>query len=435
MNFEKMNDLIISERILNARKSRKLTQEDFCDEFSEKVSLDKFRLSNLENGKRNKKKNPHFLTEAYIEFYSELLGVSNEEFLFGNLEDKKSLIKLILLNIFMNADSQAYRTDIPQVEQTPIFDIDIASDKEFFRLAFLNLPEERYGDYHNQSQKYFIDLESGTDMNLSDMKTYREKVAGVLKEIDSFFYSERFASFYISLMDGRSIFSEQSSILLRILLGNFDFACDFLKRESNSEIIRCNGVDLRKPNVEYFYIDNYLNSLGNFSASVTDWKETSFILFINAFNEFLELHLELFVDFFSKNVFNKSLKQLSNDYINTLFSGKEFTELLNNIYLRDQFLMERMIGHNFSRAMIQKFSLVKENSIKLKKIGRTYPTTVKKLEDFYELDHLRNQRDIYDLDKYLYDFENMTVLFANSGQKYNSGGLFLPSYFDIISLK
>lgn len=435
MNFEKMIDGMIAERIINARKSRKLTQEAFCDKFSEKVSLDKFRLSNLENGKRNKKKNPHFLTEAYIEFYSELLGVSDEEFLFGNLEEKKSLIKLILLNIFMNADSQAYRSDIPQVEQTPIFDIDIASDKEFFRLAFLNLPEEKYGDYHTKSQKYFIDLASGTDINISDMKTYREKVAGVLKEIDSFFYSERFASFYTSLMDGRSIFSEQSSILLRILLGNFDFACDFLKRKSNSETIRCNGVDLRQPSVEYFYIDNYLNSVGNFSASVIDWKEVSFVLFINAFNEFLELYLELFVDFFSKNIFNKSLKQLSNDYVNTLFAGKEFTELLNNIYLKDQFLMERMIGHNFSRAMIQKFSLVKENSIKLKKIGRTYPTTVNKLEDFYELDHVKSQRGVYDLDKYLYDFENMTVLFANSGQKYASGGLFLPSYFDISSLK
>lgn len=97
--------------------------------------------------------------------------------------------------------------------------------------------------------------------------------------------------------------------------------------------------------------------------------------------------------------------------------------------------MERMIGHNFSRAMIQKFSLVKENSIKLKKIGRTYPTTVNRLEDFYELDHVKSQRGVYDLDKYLYDFENMTVLFANSGQKYASGGLFLPSYFDITSLK
>ncbi|MDO4634645.1 MAG: helix-turn-helix transcriptional regulator [Streptococcus sp.] len=435
MNFEKMIDGMIAERIIDARKSRKLTQEAFCDKFSEKVSLDKFRLSNLENGKRNKKKNPYFLTEAYIEFYSDLLGVSNEEFLFGNLEEKKSLIKLILLNIFMNADSQAYRSDLTQVEQTPIFDIDIASDKEFFRLAFLNLPEEKYGDYHKKSKMYFINLASGTDIKISDMKTYREKVAAVLKEIDSFFYSERFASFYTSLMDGRSIFSEQSSILVRILLGNFDFAFDFLKRKSNSETIRCKGVDLRQPRVEYFYIDNYLNSVGNFSASVTDWKEVSFALFINAFNEFLELYLASFVDFFSKNFFNKSLKQLSNDYVNTLFAGKEFTKLLNNIYLKDQFLMGRMIGHNFSRAMIQKFSLVKENSIKFKKIGRTYPTTVNRLEEFYELDRVKTQRGVYDLDKYLYDFENMTLLFANSGQKYASGGLFIPSYFDITSLK
>lgn len=60
MNFEKMIDGMIAERIINARKSRKLTQEAFCDKFSEKVSLDKFRLSNLENGKRNKKEKPPF---------------------------------------------------------------------------------------------------------------------------------------------------------------------------------------------------------------------------------------------------------------------------------------------------------------------------------------------------------------------------------------
>ncbi|WP_250543958.1 helix-turn-helix domain-containing protein [Streptococcus salivarius] len=435
MNFEKMNDLIISERIINARKSLNLTQEAFCDKFSDKVSLDKFRLSSLENGKRNKKKNPHFLTEAYIEFYSELLDISEEEFLFGNLKEKKNFIKLILLNVFMNADSQAYRSDIPQVEQTPIFDLAMASDEEFFRLAFMNLPKEKYGDYHNQSQHYFIDLSSGTNTNLSDMKIHREKVADLLKEIEPFFYSERFALFYTSLMDGRSIFSEQSSILLRILLGNFDFACDFLKRKSNSETIRSNGVDLRQPDVEYFYIDNYLNSVGNFSASATDWKEVSFSLFTDAFNEFLDSHIESFMEFFSKNIFNKSLKKLSNDYVNDLFSGEEFTKLLNDIYLKDQFLMKRMIGHNFSRAMIQKFSLVKENSIKLKKAGRTYPEIVRSLEDFYELDLAESQHRVYDLDKYLYDFENMTVLFANNGQKYDSGGLFLPSYFDITLLK
>ncbi|HFR3426752.1 TPA: XRE family transcriptional regulator, partial [Streptococcus suis] len=356
--------------------------------FSEKVSLDKFRLSNLENGKRNKKKNPHFLTEAYIEFYSELLGVPSEGFLFGNLEEKKSLIKLILLNIFMNADSQAYRTDIYQVEQTPIFDLAMDSDVEFFRLAFLNLSKDEHENEHNQAQQYYMCLANGGEINLSDMRTCRDKIANLLKEKDSFFYSGRFALLYASLMDGESIFSEQSSILLRILLGNFDFGCDFLKRKSNSETIRCNGVDLRQPSVEYFYIDNYLNCVGNFSASATDWREISFTLFITAFNEFLELHLEVFMAFFSNHVFNRSLKQLSNEYINTLFSGKEFTELLNNIYLKDQFLMNRMIGHNFSRAMVQKFSLVKENSIKYKKTDMAFPTSSGRLEDFYDLEHI-----------------------------------------------
>lgn len=435
MNFEKMNDLIISERIIKARKLQKLTQEAFCDKFSEKVSLDKFRLSNLENGKRNKKKNPHFLTEAYIEFYSELLGVPSEGFLFGNLEEKKSLIKLILLNIFMNADSQAYRTDIYQVEQTPIFDLGMDSDVEFFRLAFLNLSKDEHENEHNQAQQYYMCLANGGEINLSDMRTCRDKIANLLKEKDSFFYSGRFALLYASLMDGESIFSEQSSILLRILLGNFDFGCDFLKRKSNSETIRCNGVDLRQPSVEYFYIDNYLNCVGNFSASATDWREISFTLFITAFNEFLELYLEVFMAFFSNHVFNRSLKQLSNEYINTLFSGKEFTELLNNIYLKDQFLMNRMIGHNFSRAMVQKFSLVKENSIKYKKTDMAFPTSSGRLEDFYDLEHIENQSGVYNLDKYLYDFENMTMLFANSGQKFESGGLFLPSYFEITLLK
>ncbi|HER6271241.1 TPA: helix-turn-helix domain-containing protein, partial [Streptococcus pyogenes] len=80
MNFEKMIDGILAEKIKNARKSMKMTQEQFCEEFELKVSIDKFRLSSLENGKRNKKKNPHFLTESYIEFFSELLNISPEEF-------------------------------------------------------------------------------------------------------------------------------------------------------------------------------------------------------------------------------------------------------------------------------------------------------------------------------------------------------------------
>ena len=64
MNFERMIDSMLAGKIKKARKSLKMTQEQFCEKYEIQVSIDKYRLSNLENGRRNKKKNPHFLTES-----------------------------------------------------------------------------------------------------------------------------------------------------------------------------------------------------------------------------------------------------------------------------------------------------------------------------------------------------------------------------------
>lgn len=127
------------------------------------------------------------------------------------------------------------------------------------------------------------------------------------------------------------------------------------------------------------------------------------------------------------------MKQLTNTYIKKIFSGDEFTKLLNTIYLNDQFTVGRMTGHNFARAIIQKFSLIRDNSEKLQYKGMDFPSD-ETLEVFYDISYAEKCEDKYTLSKYLYDYENMTVLFANSGQKYQEGGLYLPSYFDIIPM-
>ena len=91
-----------------------------------------------------------------------------------------------------------------------------------------------------------------------------------------------------------------------------------------------------------------------------------------------------------------------------------------------------MTGHNYARAMIQKFSLIKTNTEKYIKTGMTFPKKIKKLEDFYDISiHIEDVDDKYDLSKYLKDFENMTILFANSGQKYKETMLFINRYFKI----
>ncbi|MEI4336483.1 hypothetical protein [Streptococcus suis] len=102
--------------------------------------------------------------------------------------------------------------------------------------------------------------------------------------------------------------------------------------------------------------------------------------------------------------------------------------------MKDQFTIERMVGHNFARAFIQKLSLIRDNSEGLKNQGMTYPS--KEIpQKFYNIERATKRKNEYTLSKYLYDFENMTVLFANSGQKYPGGGLHLPSYFDITPLR
>lgn len=432
MDFEKMIDGILAEKIKKTRKSLKMTQEQFCETFDAKVSIDKYRLSNLENGRRNKKKNPHFLTNSYIEFFAELLEVNSESFLFGEEDERLDLIKLIMLNIFMNGDSQNSNTENPQVEQIPIFDVNMKPDKEFFRLAMLNLKSDSYEFEHKVARNNFVNT---TSISERDLQNDRARLTNVLISRDSFFYSERNANLYTLLMNGESIFSQQSSIILKCLFGNFDFASDFLNRRDNLENLTVTGLEigLRKPSGEQFYIDNYLDSQGIFSANAIDWKETSFKIFITAFNEFIECYIKEFSSFFEEKIFSKSLKQLTNTYIKKIFSGDEFTKLLNTIYLNDQFTVGRMTGHNFARAIIQKFSLIRDNSEKLQYKGMDFPSD-ETLEVFYDISYAEKYEDKYTLSKYLYDYENMTVLFANSGQKYQEGGLYLPSYFDIIPM-
>ena len=177
-----------------------------------------------------------------------------------------------------------------------------------------------------------------------------------------------------------------------------------------------------------------LSGKGYFSANAIDWKETDFLLFIKAFNGFFKYNSEKLLSFFEQKIFCKTLKQLSNTYVNSLFSSREFTDLLNNIYLKDQFILERMTGHNFARAKIQKISLIMYNSKRLRKDEVNFPSSMNS-ENIYDISSLGENENKYTLTKYLYDFENMTGLFASKKHTSPPYGLYLPSYFKITNLK
>ncbi|WP_241960309.1 helix-turn-helix domain-containing protein [Staphylococcus warneri] len=432
MNLERMMDTMIGDKIKKNRKSQGLTQEAFCEKYENEVSIDKYRLSALENGRREKNKNPHFLTEEYKKLFSKLLNVDSKTFVFGNNEEKHQLIKLILLNILMNGTTKSSHRNDPKVEQIPIFEF--SNDLEFFRLSYFNLDNEQL---KNMAFDIYSNMVSGKKYSESELETRKNQIIKELQSYDNFFYNQDHFRYYKLLMDGKQCFSKQSSILLKCLFGNFEFAYEFLSTVQNLETFHLAGLLLRERRPSY-YIDNYLRGDGNFGSKATDWKEIGYRIFITSFNEFYQQHAEIFLEFFEENVFQSRYHDITNERINSLLQSDRFLNVLNEIYENDQYLPNRMLGHNFSRSMIQKLALVEERSKRLaKKDNNLENKTIINPTEYYDLSQVYQERmqDTYDIDRYLYDLENMTLLFVDKDKDDKSAGLFLPEYFDITPLK
>lgn len=432
MNLEKMMDHMIGDKIRKLRKTLGLTQERFCEKYENKVSIDKYRLSAIENGRREKNKNPHYLTKDQLIFFSDLMNEDITTFIYGDTQRKHQLIKLMLLNIFMNGTTESGHTKDPKVEQTPFFEFN--NDQEFFRLSYFNLDNN---ELKNMASDMNFDMHRGKEYTEQELNNRKRKILKELQKYDDFFYNEDFSRYYNLLMDGKQCFSKQSSILLKCLFGNFDFAYEFLSIVESLETFRLAGLLLRQRRPSY-YIDNYLRGDGRFGSKATDWKEMGYRIFITSFNEFYQQHAEVFFEFFEKNIFQSRYLAITNERINSLLQSDRFLNVLNEVYENDQYIPNRMLGHNFSRSMIQKLSLVEERSKRLaKKDNDLENKTIIDPTEYYDLVQVYQERiqDTYDIDRYLYDLENMTLLFVDKDKDDKSAELFLPEYFNITPLK
>ncbi len=278
---------------------------------------------------------------------------------------------------------------------------------------------------------------SGKKYSESELETRKNQIIKELQSYDNFFYNQDHFRYYKLLMDGKQCFSKQSSILLTCLFGNFEFAYEFLSTVQNLETFHLAGLLLRERRPSY-YIDNYLRGDGSFGSKATDWKEIGYRIFITSFNEFYQQHAEIFLEFFEENFYQSRYHDITNERINSLLQSDRFLNVLNEIYENDQYLPNRMLGHNFSRSMIQKLSLVEERSKRLaKKDNNLENKTIINPTEYYDLSQVYQERmqDAYDIDRYLYDLENLTLLFVDKDKDDKSAGLFLPEYFDINPLK
>lgn len=365
MNFVELVDVTIGRRIKKFRIQSGMTQESFCEKYSTKISIDKSKLSMLENGVKDNKKNPNFLTRDSITFFSKIMKKTESEFLFGDNNERKDLIKLMILNVFMcpnpgldfneyasifgnnkanrylyhprdtqkEKDREKIRKKIKQNPPHYRF-INPASPLDLHLYLSLPMTVPIVGSERTYNSFYYVSilnmLSQGDPKSIVNDPVFKLACSALLttnpqnkksnpnlkmiindklKEYDPFFYNYEYANLYLILMQNPSLYSESSSLILKCLFGNYNFCEWFFDKCRRYKLWKfdfhifnqLNIATKGRLNLKEFKWSHFLSIASEFAV---DYKGSGFPLFIDAFNEFFDLYSDKFLDFFNKRIFN-----------------------------------------------------------------------------------------------------------------------------------
>lgn len=382
MNFVELVDVTIGRRIKKFRIQSGMTQEAFCEKYSTKISIDKSKLSMLENGVKDNKKNPNFLTRDSITFFSKIMKKTESEFLFGDNNERKDLIKLMILNVFMCSnpivnfkdyvsifgnnkvnrylyhprDTKALRFQKQARIQFEKLGLKLRPLKQPEPLLSLPITVPIVGSERSYSSFYYVSilnmLSQGDPKSIVNDPVFKLACSALLttnpqnkklnpnlkmiindklKEYDPFFYNYEYANLYLILMQTPSFYSESSSLILKCLFGNYNFCTWFFDKCKRYKVWKFNFHMFRQLNIategrlnlNEFKWSHFLSIASEFAV---DYKGSGFPLFIDAFNEFFNLYSDKFLDFFNKRIFNikvakdiNPLKVITNEYVEYIF--------------------------------------------------------------------------------------------------------------------
>lgn len=367
--------------------------ENFAENMKEdyNLSIDRVLLSNIENGKAIAGKNKYLFSASLLEGFCNMMAVTRDELIFGDTEQKEQLIKLILLSLLMNGDKAIdddNKTLIPFIETSDSIEHYMTNDRHYILDQLF---------YSNR-----IDTSSTDEYPLS-----LENIEQFLSKNYPFFSNSQFRESYLLLTsEKQQDFTKLSNLLLKLLFGSLDFATDFIERFR----LLYQNQDLLVSEAQIF-----LQNRGCYGSLATDWTNSNFYLFVDAFNSFWTRHKQDIMTYFEENLFdlnNKNFNQnrimwhLTDEYFNELITSKDFETLLENLLTTDEYSEQTMIGHNHVRSVIQSALMIDPN------IGYMNNPTIKD----------------YDLNKLNSDMQSLTRFFEEMSKNNHSKAVILPLF-------
>lgn len=302
-------------------------------------SIDRPLLSNIENGTAIAGKNRYLFSTGLLEGFCTIMEITREQLIFGNTKEKEQLIKLTLLTLLMNGDTTIddSKTLIPFIEISDSIEHFMTNDKHYILDQL----------FHSRKSDTFIGSENIKSLSLEDVTQF-------LSANYPFFSDESSRKDYLLLTtDNNPKFVKLSNLLIKLLFGSLDFATDFIERfrlfYQNQDILISEA-------------QAFLQNKGVYGSLSTDWTNSNFYLFVNAFNNFWARHKKEIMAYFEEELFdlkNESFRKdnimwnLTDEFFHELITSKDFEMLLENLLITDEYSKHTMIGHNYVRNVLQ----------------------------------------------------------------------------------
>src|SRR5699024_4637050 len=158
--------------------------------------------------------------------------------------------------------------------------------------------------------------------------------------INSFFFNHKNFFLYKDLDNKYDQKLElNSNLLLKLLFSDFEYAADFINRQSNIGL---------EP-----FTKSFLYNEGVLGKTIIDEKQLSYRLFINAFESMFDRNRKQFMNYFDINLFD-NVENTSSNYMSfikskrvyNIITSSNLTKLLINIYQADQLNKDTFLGHH-----------------------------------------------------------------------------------------
>ena len=378
MNFTGVYYKEISKRLIKYMEENQYTLQ----RLSEEIKIDYFDLSRIKNTIIIEKKNKYFLSPGKIEILCSQMGISADELIWGGADERERFIKIILCAVLMNG-----------AEKSPFVYFDeekpLENRYELFQWAYTQRSAEHLWPFLSAAMA-FIEAKPDCCMDDSLIFSYGQAPDAPIKECTfsdlyyevqnffkteyPFFYNKENKTAYDNLISDNKTdpdLDELAFLILEQIMNDYAFTKSFITRLTND--MRNYNYIHHHPNSSFFSnirkddikpvknrVEQFISRKGKYGDLITDYVQYDFHLFVKAFEKFWEEYKDIYMDYFEKNLFNKSnietngLKKLTNSHIMQIINSDSLKEIIHDKNILAEYTQPpKIIIKNYIRNQLQ----------------------------------------------------------------------------------